>query len=229
MLQGKLLSLNVGKPTVIRYQGQEIRTGIYKTKVTEPIFLTKLNFTGDAQADLVHHGGVDKAVCVYCFEHYPFWEEELGKSLEPGAFGENLTVERLMEQDVCIGDIFQLGEALVQISQPRRPCYKLAKRHARADLPMLVQETGYTGYYFRVLEEGLVSPDDGLLLKERHPQQMTVAHANRIMYEDKWNRQALETILAVQELSSSWRQTFLKRLAGIEEDPTLRLKGEEPH
>lgn len=226
-MYGNIVSLQIGKPQVINFDGQEINTGIYKAPVNQPIFLSSLHFAGDGQADLVHHGGVDKAVCVYCFEHYPYWEGELGKSLEPGAFGENITVTGLLEQDVYLGDIFQLGEALVQISQPRRPCYKLAKRHARADLPVLVQETGYTGYYFRVLKEGMVSPRDTIKLKERPVKSISVADANQIMYRDRNNREAIEQILAVESLSASWQRTFQKRLAGIEEDPTLRLKGKK--
>lgn len=226
-MYGKIVSLNIGKPQMINFDGQGIETGIFKRAVNQPIFLTRLHFEGDGQADLIHHGGVDKAVCVYCFEHYSYWEQVLGRILEPGAFGENLTVTGLPEQEVCIGDIFQLGEALVQVTQPRRPCHKLAKRYAHKELPVQVQDTGYTGYYLRVLREGMVSPRDTIKLVERHPRSISVAHANKLMYHDRDNREAIERMLTVEALSASWRNTFQKRLAGIAEDERLRLEGQQ--
>jgi MOSC domain-containing protein YiiM len=222
----EIVSLNVGKPMTVTYNGKELSTGIYKSPVQAPVFLSKLNFDGDGQADLVYHGGVDKAVCVYSYEHYPYWEKELERELPLGAFGENLTVKGIREEDVCIGDIFQLGEAVVQISQPRQPCHKLAKRYDIPTLPVLVQNTGFTGFYFRVLEEGWVKPDDSLRLLTRHPQEITVSFANQIMHHDRQNQEGIEKILDVKELSDSWRKTFRKRLQGFETDTSQRLKGE---
>lgn len=207
-------SINVGKPAQVSFGGKEISTGIHKTGVREPLYLSRLNLDGDRQADLVHHGGVDKAVCVYPYEHYAYWETELNRSLTFGAFGENLTTEGMLEKDVCIGDIYRLGEAVVQVSQPRQPCFKLGVKYGVPELPLKVQQTGYTGYYFRVLTEGIVSPADSLLLKERHPAEVTISFANSIMYHEKGNIDGIQRILDVEALSDSWRQTLTKRLGG---------------
>lgn len=227
MKKGELVSINVGKPKQATFQNRELSTGIFKKPVDEPIFLSRLNFDGDAQADLVHHGGVDKAVCVYPFEHYGYWENELRQTLPIAAFGENLTTRGLLETDVCVGDVFQLGEAIVQVSQPRQPCYKLSMRYGDSNLPLKVQQTGYTGYYLRVLEEGVVAPTDRFILVEKHPKGITVAFANEIMHRDKNNAQAILQILEVEELSANWRKRFINRLDGKEGDATERLTGKK--
>lgn len=151
----KILSLNVGMPKQIQFNQKDVSTGIFKSATDEYLYLSYLNFEGDGQGDLVHHGGKEKAVCVYPYEHYPFWENELRRPLDYGAFGENLTIKGLLESDVCIGDVFKLGKAIVQVSQPRQPCYKLSIKYGVPDMPLKVQQTGYTGFYFRVLEEEL--------------------------------------------------------------------------
>ncbi len=225
-LSAPIVSINVGMPQTIVDKGKEIQTGIYKTPVKEPVYLSAVNFTGDGQADLVYHGGPDKAVCVYSYRHYPYWQQALNRPLSCGAFGENLTMDGLVETEVCIGDVFQLGEALVQVSQPRQPCHKLAKRYGVDDLPLRVRNTGYTGFYFRVLREGMVSCDQPIRLVERNPQQVTVAFANQIMYHDQHNAEAIKRILNVEALSASWRDTLLKRLAGAEAKAGKRLKTE---
>ncbi|TQR37402.1 MOSC domain-containing protein [Brevibacillus brevis] len=223
----EILSINVGKPKQVQYQNKAVSTGIYKTPTTKALYLSFLNLEGDGQADLVHHGGKEKAVCVYPYEHYPFWEAQLQRELPIGAFGENLTIRGLVETDVCIGDTFQLGEAVVQISQPRQPCYKLSVRYGVPEMLVMVQETGYTGYYFRVLKEGLVSHTDGLIRLSCHPQAITVSYANRIMHQEKDNIDGMKKLLEVEELSSNWRATFTKRLSGGEIDARERLTGNQ--
>ncbi|MEC0208775.1 MOSC domain-containing protein [Paenibacillus ehimensis] len=225
MRQVEILSLNTGKPIEVQFNNKDVSTGIYKTPVDEELFLSWVNFEGDGQADLVHHGGREKAVCVYPYEHYPFWEKQLQRTLEYGAFGENLTVRGLLEEEVCIGDTFKLGEAIVQVSQPRQPCYKLSVRYGLPDMPLKVQETGYTGFYFRVLKEGVVSRRDGLIRIFSHPKAITVSYANRIMHREKDHIEGIKKILEVEELSVNWRRTFLKRLDGIEADTKERLTG----
>ncbi|MED4954532.1 MOSC domain-containing protein [Paenibacillus macerans] len=222
----EILSLNVGRPVQVPFNNKEISTGINKLPASESLFLSWLNFKGDGQGDLVHHGGREKAVCVYPYEHYPFWENELQKTLDYGAFGENLTIRGLLETDVCIGDIFKLGEAMVQVSQPRQPCYKLSIKYGVPDMPLKVQETGYTGFYFRVLKEGAVSKSDGLIRISRHPKAVTVSYANRIMHHEKDDLAGIKKILEVEELSVNWRATFVKRLEGIEANPRERLTGD---
>jgi MOSC domain-containing protein YiiM len=208
----EIVSLNVGKPVRTAYGGKEVKTAIFKQPVAGTVHLSTLNFEGDAQGDTVHHGGPDKAVCVYAVEHYPHWEPLLGRKFLPGAFGENLTTRGIVEDQVCIGDIFRLGGAVVQVSQPRQPCYKLSLRHGWKELPRLLEETGYTGYYLRVLKEGTVAPGDRLLLESRHPRAYTVQEANRIMHGDKHNAEAIQSLIAVEALSANWRTTLRKRL-----------------
>ncbi len=211
-------SINVGRAVNVNYKNKNIQTGICKNPVQKPIYLTKEKFEGDEQADLVHHGGVDKAVCVYPLEHYTYWEKEVNKTFSEGAFGENLTVRGLSEKEVCIGDTYQIGDAIVQVSQPRQPCFKLAAKHGVPDLPALVEATGYTGYYFRVTKEGLVEPGPTIHLLEKHPLHVTVAYANQIMYRDKHNLEGIQKILEVNALSASWRKMLSKRLIKNEQD-----------
>jgi MOSC domain-containing protein YiiM len=214
-MTGHIVSLNVGKPQKQSYQGKEFETGICKTPIQGNVFLSSANLEGDGQADLIHHGGVDKALCVYPYEHYSYWEQEIGQPLTYGAFGENITVQGISEDDVCIGDIFQFGEAVVQVSQPRQPCYKVAARYNVPDFPLRIQQTGFTGFYLRVLQEGRVSAADPLLLLEKHTTDITVTFANRIRYDHKNNIEAIKTILTLPELASSWREIFTKQLAKL--------------
>ncbi|MFD0696037.1 MOSC domain-containing protein [Paenibacillus sp. GCM10027628] len=212
----EIVSVNVGLPQTIIYQGRELVTGIYKSPISSPLHVSKVQLDGDGQADLVYHGGADKALCVYCEEHYAYWERKLDRKLSWGAFGENLTVRGLLEHDVCIGDIYQIGEAIVQVSQPRQPCHKLAKRHDVVDLAVQVQDTGLTGYYFRVLREGMIPVEPNITLVTKHDAGVTVAFANEIKYQDKANLNGVERILAVEALSASWRESFDKRLAELQ-------------
>ncbi|ETB71531.1 MOSC domain-containing protein [Bacillus paralicheniformis] len=220
-----ILSINVGKPEAIQFQNKAVSTGIYKKPASGPIFLSSTNFAGDGQGDLVHHGGAEKAVCVYPYEHYLFWEKELQRKLEYGAFGENLTIKGLLEDDVHIGDIFQLGEAVVQVSQPRQPCYKLTVRYGMPDMILKVQDTGFTGFYFRVLKEGFVCKDRGLKRISRHPKGITISYANRIKHHEKNNIEGIKKLLEVEELSANWRASCLNRLNGFELDDRERLTG----
>ncbi len=199
-------SLNIGLPKKEHFYGKEITTGICKQPVSHGLVLKKLGFEGDGVGDLNNHGGIDKAVCVYSLEHYPYWEDILGITLSPAAFGENLSVSGLKEENICIGDVFQLGTALVQISQPRQPCSTLAARYGRSDFVKLVVNSGRTGFYFRVLQEGMVEPETSLLLQEKDPHQVSVAFANQIYHHDRINRQGIEKVLAIPALSASWQQ-----------------------
>ncbi|EEM96400.1 MOSC domain-containing protein [Bacillus thuringiensis] len=221
----QLLSLNIGLPKEVTYGGKVIHTGINKKQVKEPVYLSFVKFNGDGQADLVHHGGVDKAVCVYTGDHYPYWEKELNQDLVYGAFGENITVSGMREEDVCIGDTFELGQAIVQVTQPRQPCFKLAKKYNIPKLPLYFQETGYTGFYFRVLKEGWVSSVDTLKRLQSDPKGVSVAFANRIMHKEKQNIEGIKRILEVNALSSSWRKSFEKRISGEEINTKERLEG----
>ncbi|MFB9275075.1 MOSC domain-containing protein [Cohnella cellulosilytica] len=211
-----LLSLNIGKVQTSIYKGKEAKSGIMKTSVQQTLRLTRLGFEGDEQADLENHGGPDKAICVYSFDHYRHWEEVLRRSLDYGAFGENFTVERIGEQEVRIGDIFRVGSAVVQVSQPRQPCWKLAMKWGLDELPLLVTNSGATGFYFRVLETGEVRAGDELSLLQPHFDGVTVTEANRVMHRDRDDAAGIRRLLAVDALSESWTTTLTKRLNRLE-------------
>jgi MOSC domain-containing protein YiiM len=195
---------------------KEVRTGIFKTPAGTPLFLSRAGLAGDGQADLINHGGEDKAVCVYSADHYPFWKREWGVEAGAGAFGENFTVAEITENSLCIGDVLRVGEAVVQVSQPRQPCFKLGLKHRMPELPLHVQQTGFTGFYFRVLEEGIVKDGDALYIEGRHPAAVSIAEANRLKYKDKSEIEGIRRLLAVAELSASWRESFESRLAELE-------------
>lgn len=203
-------SLNIGLPAKELFHGREVTTAICKKPVQGPLNLGRLGFEGDGVADLKHHGGSDKAVCVYSVEHYPFWEKALGVTLPPAPFGENLSVSGLHEDDVCVGDIFQLGTAEVQVSQPRQPCRTLAARYGRNDMTKLVVNSGRTGFYLKVLKEGAVQRGDRLVLRERDPRRVPISFANRIFHHDRDNRSGIDRVLGVPALSESWRKSFRK-------------------
>lgn len=210
-----LLSLNIGKVQTAIYKGKEAKSGITKSPVERAVRLTKLGFEGDEQADLEHHGGPDKAICVYSYEHYPHWEEVLGRSLDYGAFGENFTLGKINEHDVRVGDLFRIGSAVVQVSQPRQPCWKLAMKWGLDELPLLVTNSGATGFYFRVAETGEVRVGDELSLLQPHPDGVTVAEANRVMHHDRDDAEGIRRLLAVDALSASWVNTLTKRLGRL--------------
>ena len=201
-------SLNTGLPKKEIFNGREIITGICKQSVTGPLRLGRSGFERDGVGDMKHHGGEDKAVCVYSLEHYPYWEDVLGIKLPAAAFGENLTVSALKEDDICIGDVFELGTALLQVSQPRQPCRTLAARYGRDDLVKLVADSGRTGFYFRVLKEGIVQTGARLKLKEKDPRGITISFANHTFHLDRKNCEAIEKVLAVPALSASWQKSF---------------------
>jgi MOSC domain-containing protein YiiM len=208
----KVLALHIGKALHIEstdsgeWWDKPWQTGFYKEAQSAPCWLGYEGFRGDEQADRRYHGGPEKAVCVYPAEHYPYWREALGHSdLPHGAFGENLTVEGLPESEVCIGDRFSLGEALVQVSQPRQPCWKLARRWQVKDLPLQVEQAGFTGYYFRVLRHGHVRTGDVLERIERPFPEWTIARCNEVMHHAKNGHAAARALAECPLLSSSWK------------------------
>lgn len=208
-------ALNIGLPAKVIFFGKEVITGICKKPVFAPMHLGRTGFDGDGVANVKHHGGLDKAVCAYGANHYLYWEETLRTVLPPAPFGENLSLSDLDEDTVCIGDSFQVGNAIVQISQPRQPCTTLASRYGRDDMVRLVVNSGRTGCYFRVLEEGMVETGNALILKERDRHGITVSFANRIYHHDRKNREGVERVLAVEALSATWHASFIKLREGL--------------
>jgi MOSC domain-containing protein YiiM len=212
----KILSIQVGLPKQLGIEGaadpmeRPWTTGFFKEPVEGSMYLGKTNLAGDGQADLVLHGGVDKAVLAYAAKHYPQWQQELNLPDFPyGAFGENFTISLQSEEDVCIGDIFTVGEAQIQVSQPREPCWKLARRWRMKDLPKRVITTGRSGWYFRVRFEGLVESGLPLLLVERPLPQWTIARVNHAFY--RGSKEDCSKLAACALLSLSWRQYFAIR------------------
>ncbi len=216
----KLLSIQVGLPKTLGTpdasdtMDQEWTTGFFKEAVSGPVWAATTDLAGDGQADLRVHGGPDKAINVYPFEHYAFWLNDLAyKELPNGAFGENFTVAGLLETEACIGDIFEVGDALLQISQPRQPCWKLARRWRVEDLVARVVRTGKTGWYFRVLREGNVQAGAALVLMERPYPEWTVTVANNIMCHHKENYGAVHALAECPALSGSWKATLSRTTA----------------
>jgi MOSC domain-containing protein YiiM len=219
-VHASLVSVQVGGARALGADGaadpfdQPWTTGIFKTPVSGPVFLGHLGVEGDTQVDPVNHGGADKSVCVYSADHYEWWRERLDiVPFDYGAFGENLTLQGVIEDGVCIGDIWSVGGAVrVQVSQPRQPCWKLARKWRVRDLVDQVVKSGRTGWYFRVLREGVVQAGDAVALVERPCPEWTITAANGVMHHRAGGRRAAAALAAVEALSDSWRATLEHRL-----------------
>ncbi|MGE4306170.1 MAG: MOSC domain-containing protein [Novosphingobium sp.] len=205
-------------------------SGIDKHPVQSRLFLGPEWFDGDAQGDRKHHGGIEKAVHLYAYEHYAYWIAALGSRdvlTRPGAFGENLSTRGLTERDVAIGDTFRLGSAVIQVSQGRQPCWKLNTRFETADMAIRVQKSGLTGWYYRVLESGYVEPGDELRPLDRISPEWTIQRLWRVLYIDTMNRDELAAMIELDHLPESWRGYARKRLQTRQvEDWSRRLQGE---
>ncbi|MBW1298158.1 MOSC domain-containing protein [Aquimarina litoralis] len=180
----KVISTNIGEPQTISWRGKEVKTGIYKYPVDEPIFLDKEDVKGDHVIDRRVHGGVDKACYLYAAEHYPYWKEKYPDlDWNYGMFGENLTVLGLDERIVTIGSIYDLGEAVVQVTQPRQPCYKLGVRFGTQTVLKQFIQALLPGVYVRVLTSGLVKKDDVLVPKELHEDGISIQDMYKLFYD----------------------------------------------
>jgi MOSC domain-containing protein YiiM len=171
----KLLTIQVARPVPVQHMDREVRTGIFKRPVEGPVMVRTLNIDGDEQGDLTVHGGVDKAVYCYASEHYPAWQEELGREWPFGTFGENLTVSGLFEDQLHVGDVLEVGDAVLQVVQPRFPCYKLGIKIGDQRFVKRFQESGRSGFYCRVLQEGNIEPGQPIKLTQRDETQPTIA------------------------------------------------------
>ena len=211
-------NIHVGLPRSLSGAAQQVSSkpwtsAIFKSSVSEPLWLRSHNLDGDGQADLVHHGGIHKAVCVYSADNFPYWNRELqGIRFQDGAFGENSTIEGMNEHDICIGDSWEIGEALVQVSQPRRPCWKLFQRWKIKDFTLRVQESGLTGWYLRVLQEGIVSKGMRATLVSRPHGGWTIERANYVMHHDKNNLAEAKRLANLPLLSPNSRESLQKRV-----------------
>lgn len=218
-----LESIQVGLPRNMGRRGADDphdkpwTSAIFKTPIDRPVLVGPLGLDGDGQADLENHGGEDKAVLFYSAAHYADWAPILGPGSEVfGAFGENLSVSGLTEETVCIGDTWQIGdEVQLQISQPRQPCWKLARKWRLRDLVLQVQQTGRTGWYARVVKMGTIAAGQSLTLLERPQPDWTVARANDVLYHRKDDVELALELAALPELSESWRGMLDYRAARL--------------
>ncbi|RCS54889.1 MOSC domain-containing protein [Bremerella cremea] len=227
---GHLHSIQVGRPQKYESGADSTKpwtSAIEKHLLNGPVHVGKLNLAGDEQADLVHHGGPDKAVLAYALGHYAIWKQEIpDRQFSPGAFGENLTLAQVDEFNVCVGDIVRLGTCVLQVSQPRQPCWKLSRRWNLPKLAVEVQKTGRTGWYFRVLAEGEIEPGMPLELEARPYPDFTIAWASSVMYAKPRNPREDLRLAQCPALSQSWQTTLLKRSQGKGSvDDSLRLFG----
>jgi MOSC domain-containing protein YiiM len=218
MTQALLQSIQVGMPGTFGSRDaldpldQEWTSGFYKAPVAGPVHIGATNIVGDGQADLAVHGGVDKAVLAYSADHYPAWRALLDlPELGPGAFGENLTIANITESDVCIGDRFQCGEAILEVTQPRQPCWKLARRWRLITLPKLVVQTGRSGWYLRVVREGEVAAGAAFTLVQRPHPSWTIERANSVMHGKLPEPAERAELAGLPELSASWRAQLSRK------------------
>lgn len=209
----KVLSLNVGLPREVPWQGKLVTTGIFKEPVNERLMLGTLNLNGDGQADLKVHGGVTKAVYAYPAEHYTYWRTEFpGVDLQWGMFGENFTTEGLLEESVFIGDRFGIGDAEVVVTEPRMPCYKLGLKFGDPGIIKRFLASRRSGFYFAVVREGMVGAGDAVRRISREQQEISVADITRLYAFEPDDVQSLRRALAVAALPESWKSYFRHQL-----------------
>jgi len=214
----ELLSINISQPKAINYQGKSISTGIFKKPVIGTVKLTILNLEGDGQADLRVHGGVNKAIYVYPFEHYEFWGKELNRDdLSYGQFGENFTVLGALEDQIHMGDIFRIGNALLEVTQPRTPCYKLGVKMQLVTFPRSFSKSGRLGFYMKVLEEGEVKAKESFELIHANNKGLTIRDLWHLVFFEPENTEDAICALKLPSLGPEWRQPLQQRLvkAGI--------------
>src|ERR1700723_3092412 len=205
----KLLSVNVGLPRDVTWNGKTVRTAIWKNPVSGRRMVRKLDIDGDAQGDLAGHGGEQRAVFVYQIDAYHYWENFLArKDFIFGQFGENFTVEGLSDTEVCIGDRYRVGDAIFERSQPRVTCSRLGIRTNEPPMPALVVEHPRPGFYFRVLQEGEVGAGDDIVKIADGPEKITVADMNGLLYLPGHSREQLERALRIPALSKGWQASF---------------------
>jgi ferredoxin-NADP reductase/MOSC domain-containing protein YiiM len=205
----RLLSVNVGLPRDIEWNGRTVHTGIWKDPVRGRCRVGRLNLGGDGQGDLAGHGGEQRAVFVYQVESYRYWQQVLNRAdFVYGQFGENLTVEGLADDAVCIGDRYRIGTALLEVTQPRVTCYRVGIRMNEPRMPALLTSSGRPGFYFRVLQEGDVGAGDEIVKEGEAEEQMTVAEINALLYSSNHPRDQLERALRIEPLSPGWRRSF---------------------
>jgi MOSC domain-containing protein YiiM len=216
LMPRQLVSVNVGMPRQVPWKHRTVTTGIFKEPVSGPVMLRTLNLEGDRQADLSVHGGADKAVYAYPVEHYDYWRGEFpDMQLNWGMFGENFTVRGLLEEEVNIGDRFRIGDAVVMVTEPRLPCFKLAVKFGRDDIVKRFLASRRTGFYLRVLQEGSVRAGDAVERLSRDAHRITVADVTRVYTFDKDDVATLSRVVQIEALPKAWRDHFRRQLAKV--------------
>jgi MOSC domain-containing protein YiiM len=211
-----LVSINVGLTRIVMNNGEPVSTGIFKEPVAGRVMVRTLNLDGDGQADLSVHGGPSKAVYVYPSEHYDYWKHELPEMQLPwGMFGENFTTKGLFESELNIGDKFRVGSAVVMVTEPRMPCYKLGIKFGRSDIVKRFLTSERTGFYFAVLQEGEVGAGDSIELVEKREGSVRVTDITRLYTRDKRNAGLLRRAIEVEALPESWKSYFRHRLEAL--------------
>jgi MOSC domain-containing protein YiiM len=209
----RVLSLNIGQPREVETPRGIVLTSIFKEPVPDRVAVRGNNLAGDRQSDLTVHGGPNKAIYAYASEHYPYWTHELKRELTPGNFGENLTTEGMLESDVRIGDRYRIGSVLLRVTQPRMPCHKLALRF---DLPAMVKffwQSGASGFYFTVVEEGEMGAGDGINLLERDKEGVTITEVLQVYKGESADSDLVDRVLAAP-VSERWKQEIRERRNG---------------
>ncbi len=211
---GRLISVNVGLPRDVCWGDKKVRTAIWKTSINGRIRVRHLNIDGDAQGDLIGHGGPNRAVMVYQIESYRYWENQLGRDdFEYGQFGENLTVTGLPDSEVCIGDHYRIGGALFEVSQPRVTCYRVGLRMGNPQMPALLVSHGRPGFYFRVIEEGEIGAGDEIVKIREGPERISVSEVDAMLYLPGHPQAQLARALRIPALSQGWRGSLEALLA----------------
>lgn len=223
--------IRTGKVKEKGYEGAENpmdrlwKSGIFKSEREGKVWLTATGLEKDEIGDTKVHGGPEKALFAYPEKHYTYWQKDLDMEIGRGAFGENLVVEGLDEATVCIGDTYQAGDVLIQVSQPRQPCWKPARRFKVLDFALRIQRSGLTGWYYRVLSEGYIEADSVLTLVERTYPQWTIAACNEVMHEKKQDLDLAADLAGCPLLAVNWKRTLEKRLRGKESALEKRVYG----
>jgi MOSC domain-containing protein YiiM len=224
-----VLSVNVGLPHDVEWQGKTIRTAIWKRPVPGRVFAGRLDLTGDGQADLSGHGGEQRSLMVYQLDSYRYWEKYLQRSdFVYGQFGENLTVDELADAEVCIGDRFRIGSAIVEVSQPRVTCYKLGVRLNCPEMPALLVSHRRPGFYLRVIQEGEGGAGDRIEKIADGPGQMTVAEIDALLYSSRHPIDALRRAMRISALSPGWQGSMRALLDAAEKGENIGNAGLSP-
>src|SRR2546430_3540418 len=209
-----LLSVNVGMPQNLAWQGRTVFTSVWKRPIRGPRMVRRLNIDGDGQGDLAGHGGEHRAVFVYQIDSYHYWQRQLGRDdFTYGQFGENFTIDGLPDQEVCIGDRYRIGQALFEVTQPRVTCYRVGIRMNEPQMAALLVARGRPGFYLRVLEEGQVEAGDEIVRVATGPERMTGFEINALLYMPGHPRSQLERALRIPALPAGWRSSFQALLA----------------